>query len=285
MKCLLVDDEDGIREGLAALLQLRGHEVRTAADRQHALDLLAQQQFDLVITDWRLPDGNAHDVVAQALSPVIAASGHPEEITGKERLFALLQKPILPSKLFALLDQVAAAAALTGREMAVDALPLDVREVVVAALDQVDLSTAQVCDDGTYVTLVAPSNPSALAAWKELGGDLRRTERSGHEYLEIRWLRDGRPDAAMPVLGPQEPWPDTASPFAVDFAGKAIPELELRQLLRRVESARAAGASISFLNLPHSARVAIETSADRHFLPMKERIGPRIPPALADLWS
>lgn len=285
MKCLLVDDEDGIREGLAALLQLRGHEVRTAADRQCALQLLTQQQFDLVITDWRLPDGNAHDVVARASSPVIAASGHPEEITGKERLFALLQKPILPSKLFALLDQVAAAARPTGRELAVDALPLDVREVVVAALDQVDLSAAQVCDDGTFVTLVAPSNPSALAAWSELGGDLRRTERDGTSYLEIRWLRDGRPDAAVQVVGPQQPWPDTASPLAIDFAGVAIPELDLRQLLRKAESARAAGAFIYFLNLPHSARVAIETSADRQFLPMKERIGPRIPPALADLWS
>jgi CheY-like chemotaxis protein len=285
MKCLLVDDEDGIREGLAALLQLRGHEVRTAADREQALRLLAQQQFDLVITDWRLPDGNAHDVVDRASGPVIAASGHPEEITGKDRLFALLQKPILPSKLFALLDQVAATVAPLGQDVTIDALPLDVREVVAAALEHVDLTAAHVCDDGTYVTLVAPSNALALAAWRELGGDFRQFERDGRHLLQIRWLRDGRPDAAMQVVGVQDPWPATAAAFAIDFAGQAPQDTEWPKILRRVESARAAGVHVCFLNLPYSARVAIETSADRHFLPMKERIGPRIPPALADLWS
>ena len=108
MKCLLVDDEDGIRDGLAALLRLRGHEVRTAADRRSALAMLHDQTFDVLLTDWRLPDGDAADLIATATCPVVAASGHPEEVRGGDRLFAVLQKPIAPARLFCVLGEVAA---------------------------------------------------------------------------------------------------------------------------------------------------------------------------------
>jgi DNA-binding NtrC family response regulator len=48
---LLVDDEPGIREGLAMLLRRRGFEVHTAGDCATAAERLANQTFDVVVTD------------------------------------------------------------------------------------------------------------------------------------------------------------------------------------------------------------------------------------------
>ena len=50
MKCLLVDDEPGIREGLAMLLRRRGFEVTTAGDCAAAAAALDAQNFDVVVT-------------------------------------------------------------------------------------------------------------------------------------------------------------------------------------------------------------------------------------------
>jgi hypothetical protein len=215
---------------------------------------------------------------------VIAVSGHPEEIAGKERLFGLLQKPILPSKLFAVLEQVAALRSLMACEVDLASLPLDVREVVTHALGLMDAVSAEIADDGVYVTLVSKPTPALLAALGTLGGDPRTFLRNGEQRIAIRWLRDGRPHAGVPVVPAGAEWPTSMSEFAVDFAGSEG-AVDVAVLLRALHSARAAGARVHLLNLPHSVRVAIETSDDRHFLPMKERIGPRIPSALADLWS
>ncbi|GDY01352.1 hypothetical protein LBMAG49_06810 [Planctomycetota bacterium] len=287
MKCLLVDDEDGIREGLSALLRLRGHEVRAAADRASAMLLLAGHVFDVVITDWRLPDGNAHDIILSATCPVIAASGYPEEISVADRLYAVLQKPILPSKLMSLLGEVAALVAPVAVDNhGLDALPADVREVLLIALQQLDAKAAQVVDDGTFITLHAPWPHDRLTTvFEALGGDFRILAPSGTPHVVIRWCRDGRPDIDMPVVAADAPWPSAVTALAVDFSGSECALQTVQALAAKAASARIAGVVVHFLNLPNAVRVAIETLADRHFLPMKHRIGPRIPPALTELWS
>ena len=91
MRCLLVDDEPGIREGLAALLRLRGHEVHTAADLAQASALASSHEFDLVLTDWRLPDGTALPLFDQGAAPIVVISGHPEEVASSPRVLAVMQ--------------------------------------------------------------------------------------------------------------------------------------------------------------------------------------------------
>ena len=63
MKIVLVDDQPLIRQGIAALLQARGHDVvGQAGDGRAALQLVTDTQPDIVLTELRLPRMNAFQV-------------------------------------------------------------------------------------------------------------------------------------------------------------------------------------------------------------------------------
>ena len=53
---LIVDDEAGIRNGLAYLLRRNGYKVDTAANGRLALIKLQEQVFDLIVCDLRMPE-------------------------------------------------------------------------------------------------------------------------------------------------------------------------------------------------------------------------------------
>jgi DNA-binding response OmpR family regulator len=52
---LIVDDERTTRLSLAEIFSLRGARTASAADGQEALDLIAQQTFDLIVLDIKMP--------------------------------------------------------------------------------------------------------------------------------------------------------------------------------------------------------------------------------------
>lgn len=54
-RILLVDDEPGLREAVQAYLEDSGFEVTTAANPQHAFQVLSTAQPDLVISDIMMP--------------------------------------------------------------------------------------------------------------------------------------------------------------------------------------------------------------------------------------
>lgn len=64
---LVVDDEAGMREGCRRVLAPRGYRVDTAASFEAALDLVRNQNYDLLLLDAMLPDGNGLDLIAPAL--------------------------------------------------------------------------------------------------------------------------------------------------------------------------------------------------------------------------
>lgn len=57
-RILIVDDEASLRHSLTRILQGTGHDVTTAESGREGLDYLAQQPFDLVFLDIRMPDMN-----------------------------------------------------------------------------------------------------------------------------------------------------------------------------------------------------------------------------------
>jgi DNA-binding response OmpR family regulator len=53
---LVVDDDDHVRETVAAMMQDAGFRVAAAASGWEALDLIEQREFDLAVVDVGLPD-------------------------------------------------------------------------------------------------------------------------------------------------------------------------------------------------------------------------------------
>lgn len=82
MKILFVDDDKMVREAMANLLKMKGHNVLTARDGYDALAILSMRsRFDLIITDLNMPLINGYQLAegAEAISsaPVILHTGDP----------------------------------------------------------------------------------------------------------------------------------------------------------------------------------------------------------------
>ncbi len=65
-RVLVVDDDHGVGDCVEMLLQSRGYDCVVVRDSASALSALAAPDFDLVITDLRLPDGSGLEVLAAA---------------------------------------------------------------------------------------------------------------------------------------------------------------------------------------------------------------------------
>jgi two-component system, NtrC family, response regulator PilR len=63
---LIVDDERSLREFLVIFLRRGGHRVEAAADVEAARKVIAEREFDVVITDLKMPDGSGLDVLAES---------------------------------------------------------------------------------------------------------------------------------------------------------------------------------------------------------------------------
>ncbi|WP_109488645.1 sigma-54-dependent transcriptional regulator [Occallatibacter savannae] len=62
-KILVVDDEQGMRRILDVNLRKDGHLIVEADGAKAALDLIKREDFDVVLTDQRMPDGSGIDVI------------------------------------------------------------------------------------------------------------------------------------------------------------------------------------------------------------------------------
>jgi two-component system, NtrC family, response regulator PilR len=61
---LIVDDERSMRDFLRIALSRAGHDVAVAESPAHARTAVAQREFDVVITDLKMPGGSGLDVLA-----------------------------------------------------------------------------------------------------------------------------------------------------------------------------------------------------------------------------
>jgi hypothetical protein len=66
LRILVVEDHSDTLEALSRLLEHFGHEISTAEDAQSARDMINSKEFDVILCDIALPDGNGYDIIAEA---------------------------------------------------------------------------------------------------------------------------------------------------------------------------------------------------------------------------
>jgi len=102
---LIVDDELGVREVFAEILQDNGYAVDLAATAAEARHLLSECHYQMVVADWRLPDGDGMaiaNLAAAAGSYAFVMSGYlPRMLPGSVDPRQTLMKPVRPSELLA----------------------------------------------------------------------------------------------------------------------------------------------------------------------------------------
>ena len=117
MRILLVEDHEDSNRSLTNLLRRRGYHVQSALNFQSALDLGTKHEFDVLISDLALPDGNGIDLMQtlQSTRPLlgIALTGFGMEDDIRKCREAGFQhhlvKPIDLNKLDLLIQESAAA--------------------------------------------------------------------------------------------------------------------------------------------------------------------------------
>ena len=64
-KILVVDDEPTVCTAIQMMLKHYGHQAQIAGDGPTALALVSEQQFDLIITDYLMPEMKGDQLVAE----------------------------------------------------------------------------------------------------------------------------------------------------------------------------------------------------------------------------
>lgn len=113
-RTLFIDDEKEFADSMSEVLRLEGYEVQTAYSGKSALEMFASGDFDLVITDLRMPEMDGIEVIREIrkLRPaqrVIAVTAFPSRIS-QEQAFKLgtlsyIAKPFKPQRLIELIQE------------------------------------------------------------------------------------------------------------------------------------------------------------------------------------
>lgn len=104
---LIVDDEFGLAEMLREMLREYGYDVTLAINGRLALDILAERNVDLVITDMMMPVMDGEELAGAMRSseryrqtPIVMMTSLPSAAPRRSDLFnAILRKPFTPELL------------------------------------------------------------------------------------------------------------------------------------------------------------------------------------------
>jgi two-component system cell cycle response regulator CpdR len=117
-KILITEDESALRTFVARALRLDGHETHEAGDGAEGLEILAEENFDLLLSDIRMPVMDGIELAHQAAArhpdmKILLMTGYAEQ---RERADDLAAKIVdVVQKPFALPDiRRAVARALAG---------------------------------------------------------------------------------------------------------------------------------------------------------------------------
>ncbi len=113
-RLLVVDDEDDVAEGLAAVLRARGFDVDVAFDGGQVLQRLEEKgSFDLIVLDFAMPTMTGEEVICRMRAderfkeqPVLMATASDIDLARVPTCAAYLRKPYPKELLLAMVDQL-----------------------------------------------------------------------------------------------------------------------------------------------------------------------------------
>jgi two-component system response regulator HydG len=111
-RILCVDDELNIVNLKCSILEAAGHQATPATSAGDAIEKLEHNNYDAVVTDWRLGDANGRAIVQAAKThstmPVVVVSGYvAEAFQAAEPLADLyLEKPVNPEELVTIVNEL-----------------------------------------------------------------------------------------------------------------------------------------------------------------------------------
>lgn len=117
-KILVVDDDLNVLKTVQFMLESRDHNVTPVSNVKDCLKAMADQDFDLVITDILMPDTDGTELIQElrrnpSSPPVIAMSGGGNIVSTNDALSlarvlakGVLEKPFMEEELNAMIESV-----------------------------------------------------------------------------------------------------------------------------------------------------------------------------------
>jgi len=184
-RILLVDDEVNVTDGLRRSLRNEPLDILTASSAAEALELLAQNDVDVIVSDERMPQMSGHEFLAcvRELYPEsirIMLSGQADlhavvSAVNKGEIYRFLFKPCHSSELIATINQALAQKKLLDRSRWL--LQEYKRQgEVIKKLDeaQLDLTKVDRDDDGAIMLKAEPLSLEELI--EEISAEMREAD-------------------------------------------------------------------------------------------------------------
>ena len=114
-RILVIDDNDDVRQMMAIALRTEGYGVEEAADAGEALGHLRAGGFDIILSDYELPDETGATMLREAARSgllgdatalIVTANSQPDDADG----FEIIRKPVNLERLMAQVRRVLATA-------------------------------------------------------------------------------------------------------------------------------------------------------------------------------
>jgi DNA-binding NtrC family response regulator len=114
---LVVDDEPGMRDTLAEILELQGYRVSSAPDGETAAAAVRDGTFDVVVMDVRMPGRDGVSVLQEIGNPpphVILMTAYAQEerlrAAAQANAFAIVDKPFETRRMLGLVAEASRTA-------------------------------------------------------------------------------------------------------------------------------------------------------------------------------